>query len=209
MFLFVHLGMEKECFKCNKVRPLSEFYKHKQMGDGHLNKCKECTKGDTKIRSDELSKDPEWMEKERLRGREKHHRLYKVNSSFTLDENYRIIKMTEDELTEASKENRRRYKENNPESANKSRVKYAENYPEKYKAKCRGLKETRKGFEKHHWSYKEEHYKDVLWLTKKDHMKLHKCLEYHTTEFQYMTLEGVLLDTKEKHINYYNKVKEL
>lgn len=36
----------KECFKCRQVLPLGDFYKHKQMRDGHLNKCKKCSRKD-------------------------------------------------------------------------------------------------------------------------------------------------------------------
>ena len=49
--------MDKKCFKCETVKPLTEFYKHPAMGDGHLNKCKVCTKNDAnKHRAENLEK---------------------------------------------------------------------------------------------------------------------------------------------------------
>jgi hypothetical protein len=36
----------KTCFKCGQSLPRSEFYKHSEMGDGLLGKCKSCTRRD-------------------------------------------------------------------------------------------------------------------------------------------------------------------
>lgn len=47
----------KRCFKCQCEKPFEAFYKHTKMGDGHLNKCKDCTKTDVnKHRQDNLER---------------------------------------------------------------------------------------------------------------------------------------------------------
>jgi hypothetical protein len=47
--------LEKECFKCHLVLPLGDFYKHSQMKDGRVNKCKACNKKDvTENRKDKI-----------------------------------------------------------------------------------------------------------------------------------------------------------
>ena len=78
----------KKCFKCGEVKNLSDFYKHKAMSDGHLNKCKECTKEDVKERR---RTNPKVQEYDRLRGnrqdpdylkqyREKYPNKYKAHN---------------------------------------------------------------------------------------------------------------------------------
>ena len=65
----------KVCFKCGIEKPLKDYYKHNGMTDGHLNKCKECTKKDSRKRELELISTPEGLENERARHRDKYKRL--------------------------------------------------------------------------------------------------------------------------------------
>lgn len=171
--------MKKRCFKCGLEKPLEEFYKHPQMGDGHLNKCKECAKKDVRENYDKNIENPDYVEKERARGRDKHHRLYRGRKS-------------------------------KPDVKRRAMEHYVMKYPEKRLA---GLKASRihveAGFNGHHWSYNEEHWLDVIILPFAEHIKLHRYMIYDQERYMYRTRDGVLLDTKEAHLAYYELIKEL
>jgi len=161
----------KECFKCKETKSLSEFYKHKQMGDGYLNKCKPCTKKDVKENYSKNSEDQLYVERERTRGRNKYHRLYHGTGK----------------------------------AKPKNVIKYHLLYPEKKKAigRCSHVKPPQTGLEKHHWSYNEEHYKDLIFITKREHMKAHRFIVYDQERMMYRRYDNnELLDTKEKHESF-------
>ena len=62
----------KRCFKCGVTMPLSAFYRHEQMGDHHLNKCKECTKKDTT--ANRIARIDYYRQYDRVRASQPHRR---------------------------------------------------------------------------------------------------------------------------------------
>lgn len=80
--------------------------------------------------------------------------------------------------------------------------KYLNRYPEKEAAKnySSNLIAPFDKAERHHWSYSEDHFKDVIWLLKKEHMKSHRFIVYDQERKMYRRFDtNELLHTKEKH----------
>lgn len=152
--------MEKKCFKCEKEKPLSEFYKHKGMADGHLNKCKSCTRSDVKAHRERNVDHVRQYE----RGRNKLPHRAEARRKYS--------------KTDAGKE-----------SKAKRNARYRDRHPERIKARTAVRGAIRDGRlirpsaceccgepcapHAHHWSYKEDNWLDVEWLCVPCHIDIH------------------------------------
>lgn len=149
----------KTCFKCGIEKPLDDFYKHPQMADGHVNKCKDCNKKDVQEnRNDNIEY---YQEYDRTRGSLPHR-------------------------VDARKEYAQT--ENGHRRLNDSKKRYTERNPDKKKAVVAVNNAVRDGrlikqpcevcgnpeAEGHHDDYTKM--LDVRWLCDKHHKEHHKNL---------------------------------
>lgn len=133
---------EKRCFKCLTVKPLTEFYRHRLMADGHLSKCADCTRKDVAFyRQAKLDAIREY---DRQRASEPHRKALRE-------------RVTEE------------WKRDNPERA--SAVQYANNAVRdgriERSAACEGCGALDRRIEKHHPDYSRPLL--VVWLCKPCH----------------------------------------
>lgn len=148
--------MEKPCRKCGVIKSLSEFHKHKQMGDGHLHTCKECNKAYMREAHAKKMLDSGWVILERARCR--------------IKERQAIASGRRKKLT--------------PEQKQKAMTNYKLKFPEKERAHDRVAKALASGklnrhpcavcgakAQAHHADYSKP--LDVMWLCPKHHAEQH------------------------------------
>lgn len=145
-------GTSKRYFKCGEIKNLSHFYKHPRMKDGHLNKCKTCTKTDVQVnRSSNID----------------HYREYESKRSNDL------------KRTEARTIYQQQYQELHPDKvAARTKVSNAlrdGRLTRNSICECCGSAEN---VHAHHSSYSEEMWLVVTWLCAGCHATLHRAFEY-------------------------------
>ncbi len=160
--------MMKVCFKCFAEKPLSDFYVHKAMADGHLNKCKECTKKDALLHREQSLEKVREYDRNRPNREERNNKIgERVSKLRKEDETFRlsIIKKGKDWCVRNPMKRKAQHAANNALRDGKLQR----------KTLCEHCLLEKK-LQKHHWSYEEQHWLDVTWLCTSCHGKEHKRL---------------------------------
>ena len=148
----------KTCFKCGATKDFSEFYAHKMMADGHLGKCKECTKADVAKR-------------------------YALKHDMVMA--YEKKRQAYPERLAAQRGYSANYRKKFPEKRTETLKRHNEKYPEKYAARVTAKNRVRDGklvrlpcvvcgsekSEGHHEDYSKP--LEVTWLCRKHHAARH------------------------------------
>jgi hypothetical protein len=133
----------KRCFKCERDLPIAAFYRHRQMADGHLSKCGDCTRADVKK-----------------------HRLDNLERVRAYDNS----RANEPQRKELRGRVTRKWREANPDGAKAQQI--ANNAVRDKKItkvnECEGCGRTGVRIEKHHPDYSEPLF--VMWLCKPCHV---------------------------------------
>lgn len=183
----------KKCCRCKIDKSLDDYHINRKMKDGKSATCKACMKISSSIAEAKKRSTPEGIEKERLRSKERYHRLYKKNPEYRVGCNFKTTHEVDN------------YKK--IDGLSKSQV-YKLKFPEKFACKnILGNSFFKKGIERHHWSYNIEHACDIIPLDTNSHKNLHKHLMYDQERFMYRRIDTMeLLDTREKHVEFYNSL---
>lgn len=171
----------KKCISCGEIKNIDEFYRHPRMGDGHLNKCKDCCRNYSRAKYFENMNDPVFVKKERKRNNLRYYRKRNIGKPV---------------------------RQRLPKIHNCTWKDYFEKYPEKYKAQIASqrIKPVIAGDELHHWSYSESNSRYLIELLRKDHVLAHTKLIYNQEYMCFTSLDGVILDTIEKHVDYLKSI---
>ena len=159
------LKTTKQCFKCSETKPITDFYKHKKMSDGHVNKCKECNKNDVRVHRDNN------IDRIRRYDRNRPNAIERA-----IDLRKRTLNMTNEERKQRNRKNNLLMR-NNPQLRNQKTVAaYLNNAVRDGRIHkldfCEHCGDYGVAIDGHHPSYLNP--LEVIWLCKPCHGKEHK-----------------------------------
>jgi len=173
----------KSCFKCNTKKPLTDFYKHPMMADGHVNKCKECNKKD--VRQNYQDNHDHFQKYERSRAHLPHRikargyagkignyciipSSHQAHSGRKADAKFCFIPSSH----QSARSNPNAYRLRNPKKARATgKVHYAIKSGKLIRQPCE-VCSTTENIHAHHCDYDKP--LDVMWLCQKHHSDWHK-----------------------------------